>query len=139
MQRTMLQLNQVEFLRIIKCQNCMEIFKIPITMPCGATICQDCLSKLQSNHTNCKFCGKQHETEGTFPVNNSIKLILNLYKASKDNVSEQHYDNFTNLKFSDVNNERVSLPANLKTADEQRIVRNDQNSEINIYDNVKSM
>jgi len=107
----------------------MEIFNIPITIPCGATICQDCLSKLRSNQTNCKFCGKQHETDGTFPVNNSIELILNLYKASKDNASEQHYDNLTNLQITDLNKEKVSLPASLKASD----------LENNTHDNVKSM
>ncbi len=96
-------------------------------MPCGVTICQDCFSKMRSNQTNCKFCGKQHETDGT--LNNSIELILNLYKASKDNASEQHYDNLTNLQITDLNKEKVSLPASLKASD----------LENNIHDNVKSM
>ena len=76
----MIQLDQTEFETLIRCQNCQQIYNLPIIMPCGVSICQSCFQKLHEEQQNCKFCSTKHETNSKYPINQSVKLLIGIYK-----------------------------------------------------------
>lgn len=80
----MIQLDQREFETLIRCQNCQQIYNLPIILPCGVSICQSCFQKLHEEPQDCKFCSARHETNAKYPINQSVKLLIGIYKDAMD-------------------------------------------------------
>ena len=74
---------------LFNCSFCNELFKVPILLPCGETICQKDLDVLKSSHNdsiiNCCFCDKQHHRPpDDFPI---IKRIVDLIELGNDRIN----------------------------------------------------
>lgn len=83
----MIQLDQTEFETLIRCQNCQQIFNLPIIMPCGVSICQSCFQNLHEEPRDCKFCSTRHETNAKYPINQSVKQLIGIYKGALDSTN----------------------------------------------------
>ena len=82
--------------KIFKCQHCSQQYDEPRLLPCGKTICTNCLHKIETNLLNknkneldCLMCHKMHQipSEG-FPLN---EILLSLMQEKPKEVfrSEQ--------------------------------------------------
>lgn len=61
----------------LTCAICLERFKIPVTIPCGHTFCQACISKYWENKLNtdkyqCPFCMTKFDTRPMLKCNVSM-------------------------------------------------------------------
>ena len=61
------------------CLNCQQRFNIPKLLPCGESICEECLSKLLKLETkiSCPYCKLIHECN-SYPTQKLLIEILNL-------------------------------------------------------------
>jgi len=78
----------------LKCHQCSKIFKGPITLPCGHTICDGHLSELnviKSNSIKCMYVRFNGETkngiscEQEFNLSESKFMFINIIKVQIDN------------------------------------------------------
>lgn len=62
---------------ILNCKRCSRRFEQPKILPCGNTICDNCIDKKNELYS-CFFCGVDHvkPTSGEFPMNKSIMELL---------------------------------------------------------------
>lgn len=62
----------------IKCENCKQILKSPVSLPCGHTICQKHTTDNTKSFAICITCEIEHEIpeNGGFPVNLAINRII---------------------------------------------------------------
>ncbi len=66
----------------LTCSYCSKIFKDPIDLPCGDSVCREHLSEksvVKENRIKCKDCNQ--ESEVTFDVFRSNKRIKNLLES----------------------------------------------------------
>ena len=75
----MIQLEQKELETLIRCQSCQQIYNLPIILPCGVSICQTCFQKSVEQSHDCNFCSKRHEKNANYPINHSVKMLMNMY------------------------------------------------------------
>lgn len=68
----------------LTCQYCNEIYKHPITLPCGDNICKQHIKELTSNSSSsftCPLCSEEHANQ-SFKVNKLIQKLIesNMHK-----------------------------------------------------------
>lgn len=69
---------------LLHCQNCGEVYQNPRVLPCGETICEVCLKKIQSTidqdhlQYTCPLCNSRHTypDDEYFPLNMSLVSLL---------------------------------------------------------------
>ncbi len=97
---------------ILHCQNCGEIYKDPKVLPCGESLCEVCLKKIESTLSldhlqyTCPLCDSRHvfPEDGHFPKNMSLISLL------KEKPTEFLYDQLEErLKLTLDNNENLVL------------------------------
>lgn len=98
--RIMIQLNDIEFENLIRCQKCMEIFDVPLVLPCGMTVCKRCLQNSETDGPECHFCNNLHMPEDKHAVNTSIELLLKIYKQSREQETLNIRGNQRETKYS---------------------------------------
>ncbi len=61
---------------ILNCKKCSNRYEEPRILPCGNTICHECVTT-EKNEYSCYFCEKNHEkpVDG-FPINKSLGELL---------------------------------------------------------------
>jgi len=69
----------------LKCPSCSEVLTDPKILPCGKTICMNCLEKLfasdlKINEFKCKQCKQMHQIKA-YPTNEPLKALLQLKPA----------------------------------------------------------
>jgi DNA repair exonuclease SbcCD ATPase subunit len=73
----------------LTCQYCNEIYKHPITLPCGDNICKRHIKELTSNSSSnpftCPLCNEEHANQ-SFKVNKLIQKLIesNMHKFEVD-------------------------------------------------------
>lgn len=78
----------------IKCITCKEILKMPVSLPCGHSVCNDHVKKLgDENMTNQIYCQQCDEffdipTNG-FPTNRALEILLKR-NIDKIDLGEEH-------------------------------------------------
>ena len=84
-------MNQMKIDKINKlfhCQFCYELFKEPILLPCGATVCRKDLKNFKSNKPSlieCFFCQQEHvRTTNDYPI---VKQIVDLMDIGGHSIS----------------------------------------------------
>lgn len=83
---------------IIKCPICSNKYTIPVTLPCGESVCKIHLDNLtiKDNKFKCDVCNKEHTIpEDGYPINKTIQKMLQI-KLDK----LERGDQFKNAKFS---------------------------------------
>ena len=65
------------------CSICLETFKTPRILPCGHTLCTECLESLMTaeiSQRSCPECRKAIPTQGIeeFPVNYALTSVRNV-------------------------------------------------------------
>jgi len=67
---------------ILKCPACKSAFDDPRILPCGDSICFDCLIFIKDRNNNenflCPECGERFKDSNNLPVNKILKKQLNL-------------------------------------------------------------
>ncbi|KAI2647277.1 E3 ubiquitin/ISG15 ligase TRIM25 [Labeo rohita] len=75
-----------------KCSVCLDVFKDPVTIPCGHKFCKSCLNQCWENSHDCKcpFCKKTFSKRPDLKNNTAFREVLQFFQnkssASKSNV-----------------------------------------------------
>uniref|UniRef100_A0A3B4ANM2 Uncharacterized protein n=1 Tax=Periophthalmus magnuspinnatus TaxID=409849 RepID=A0A3B4ANM2_9GOBI len=67
------------------CPICLEVFKDPISTPCGHNFCKNCISKHWDNELSCPMCKKDFSCRPPLHVNTFISEISNRELGGEDN------------------------------------------------------
>ena len=91
----------------LTCQYCNEIYKHPITLPCGDNICKQHIKELTSNSSSftCPLCDEEHANQ-SFKVNKLIQKLIesNMHKFEIDPKFRKVYES---LKTEIANLEKI--------------------------------
>jgi len=79
---------------LLNCPNCKKRYRDPRSLPCGETICDDCIEYLSistgdSNTLNCPYCKETHRIPESGFAN---KLILKLIEKSHEVYRSKEFD-----------------------------------------------
>ncbi|CAF0932755.1 unnamed protein product [Brachionus calyciflorus] len=86
-------------IELLTCPSCNKIYNSPRFLPCGETICTNCIE--QGNSFKCKFCESDHcKPETEFPINKRIQNKLDsLWKTvSNDDNLKKLNDSLEEIK-----------------------------------------
>ncbi len=76
---------------LILCPRCRSVFNSPRLLPCGETLCNNCITRqANSSVIKCIMCDKMHEipAKNGFPINKqTLKLIDRI--RTKSEISDQ--------------------------------------------------
>lgn len=75
--------------KLFHCNYCSSVFKEPIVLPCGETVCRKDLAEFTSTstHIECYFCQQQHmkpSTSHEYPV---VKQLVTLIELGNHNIN----------------------------------------------------
>lgn len=80
---------QFELLTCAKLSSCVHIVKIPISISCGHSICQECIPINDSHEFNCRICNKKNKSTlvdfdesltANYLLRNSLVQIVKIIK-----------------------------------------------------------
>lgn len=70
----------------LSCAICLERFRVPVTIPCGHTFCQACISRCWDSNTSnkhqCPVCSTTFETKPLLKRNVSLSLLTEAVNSS---------------------------------------------------------
>lgn len=77
------------------CKNCQQPFQIPKLLPCGESICQNCLDKLTNEASKkgikCPFCNSNHKIpKNGFPTQKLLQDLIKSEILSDDTDNNSH-------------------------------------------------
>ena len=70
---------------LLQCDQCKNILKDPIFIPCGYSICKRHIDESTSHSTPCAFCQNVHK--GSFVVNQKVSRLLDILNRTKANLN----------------------------------------------------
>ncbi|KAF4106313.1 E3 ubiquitin-protein ligase TRIM65 [Onychostoma macrolepis] len=65
----------------VQCTICLDLFKFPVTIPCGHTFCKVCISKFwdgKDKDFHCPFCQKAFDTRPELNRNVSLSMLTEI-------------------------------------------------------------
>jgi len=60
----------------LKCNFCTELLYMPVTLACGHSFCQSCVSNMQELYSTCYVCGKRLPKEKKLKVNVTLMTVI---------------------------------------------------------------
>jgi len=60
----------------LKCDFCTELLYMPVTLACGHSFCQCCVSNMQELYNTCYLCGKRLPKEKKLKVNVTLMTVI---------------------------------------------------------------
>ena len=69
-----------------ECPICFEIYTVPVNLPCGHTVCKECLACLTKNE--CCTCRKAFDREKDVRRNYALESVCNLLRKKEAAAAE---------------------------------------------------
>lgn len=114
-----------------KCKFCFQRLESPITLPCGETVCESHVLKL--NKGVCKFCDKRHvRPDDGFQIN---KLVVDLMKRGLKSLVDDTENNAYSAELYRVEQENVIFEYFLEVKRQVDLRRETLKMEIDEYSN----
>ena len=75
---------------LCKCFVCKKIFVEPVVLPCGNSVCKNCITINQQDDVKCAFCEEIHTVPSKgFPINKNLEGII--IEKEKDSVNSKSF------------------------------------------------
>ena len=71
---------------LLQCDQCKNMLKDPIFIPCGYSICKRHIDESTSHITPCRFCNKVHQDP--FVANQKVSRLLDILNRTKDSLTD---------------------------------------------------
>lgn len=78
----------MDTLEELKCSLCLEPFARPVTLPCGHTFCEDCLTAAYARQPKCPNCRQPILGNGRFQINFAMQQLVERLVRPEDRQQE---------------------------------------------------